>query len=355
MTTPSRGRPENVRPLHPDAAMDVGPVDPLAEAWTAEKLMNTSFPEPRWAVPGIIPEGAALLAGPPKIGKSWFSLATGLAVAAGTPALGGIPVEPGPVLYLALEDTPRRLKRRIGKILAGNAAPPGLTLATTCPPLPDGGDAAIARWLTRHPDARMVIIDVFAKMRGAAPPGMSAYDADYAAVGRAKRLADDFGVAFVLVHHVRKAAADDFLAEVSGTNGMAGAADTVLVLKRSRGTADGLLHTTGRDIDETEQAMAFDTDTGTWQLLDGDPVEHAVADTRASILAHLRDHPRQQPKAISDALNLERDLIRRTCSRMAADGQLYRDGDGYYLPTDPLGQVGHQGTVPRVPAVPPKL
>jgi RecA-family ATPase len=67
----------------------------------------------------------------------------------------------------------------------------------------------------------------------------SAYEADYAAVGRAKRVADTYAVSIVLVHHVRKAAAEDFLATVSGTNGLAAAADAVLVLERPRAQADG--------------------------------------------------------------------------------------------------------------------
>ena len=79
------------------------------------------------------------------------------------------------------------------------------------PALPQGGTEAIAQWLDRNPDARMVVIDVFAKMRGQAPQGVSAYDADYVSVGYAKRLADHYGIAVVLVHHVRKAGSDDFL------------------------------------------------------------------------------------------------------------------------------------------------
>ncbi|MFI0219743.1 AAA family ATPase [Streptomyces lydicus] len=99
-------------------------------------------------------------------------------------------------------------------ILGGQPAPAGLTLATQCPSLPQGGNEAIANWLDRNPDTRMVVIDVFAKMRGVSPPGASAYYADYAAVGHAKRLADQYGIAIVLVHHVRKAGSDDFLTEV---------------------------------------------------------------------------------------------------------------------------------------------
>ncbi|WTW96853.1 AAA family ATPase [Streptomycetaceae bacterium NBC_01309] len=298
-------------------------------AWTADELMAMEFPDPRWAVPGILSEGVNLLCGPPKVGKSWMSLGLGLSVAAGTHAFDSIPVDGGPVLYLALEDTARRLQTRMGKLLRGNPAPAGLTLATTCPPLPQGGTDAIASWLERNPDARMVVIDVFAKVRGNPPPGASAYDADYAAVGHAKKLADDHAIAVVLVHHVRKAGADDFLAEVSGTNGLAGAADATLVLRRGRGQADGVLHVTGRDVDESEYALTFQPETGAWKLLDGPAEEHAMGDTRTAILRHVRDNPGARPKDIAAKLpNLDPDTIRRTCARMAIDGQIRRNASG---------------------------
>jgi hypothetical protein len=105
--------------------------------------MAADFPEPKWAVQGVICEGVNLIAGPPKVGKSWLSLGLGLSIAAGEPAFGSIATEAGPVLYLALEDTARRLQSRMGKLLAGKPAPHGLTLATECPPLADGGDRAI--------------------------------------------------------------------------------------------------------------------------------------------------------------------------------------------------------------------
>ncbi|MGH9283643.1 MAG: AAA family ATPase, partial [Acidimicrobiales bacterium] len=240
--------------------------------WTADELMAVSFPDPTWAVPGIIAEGLSVLAGPPKVGKSWLSLGLALSIAAGLPALGSVTVEAGPVLYLALEDTPRRLQSRMRKILAGYPAPPTLTLDTHCPPLPAGGDAYLAGWLDENPGARLVVIDVFTKVRGAPPAGTtSIYEADYAAVSRAKRLADTYGVPIVLVHHVRKAAAEDFLATVSGTNGLAGAADAVLVLERARANSNGVLHVTGRDVDETDYALSFDPAAGAWTLLDGPP------------------------------------------------------------------------------------
>lgn len=302
-------------------------------AWTADQLMAANFPEPKWAVPGILAEGVSLLAGPPKVGKSWLSLGLGLSVAAGGKAFDSVPVKGGPVLYLALEDTPRRLQTRMGKLLGRQKAPAGLTLVTECPPFPQGGVEAIAGWLDRNPDARMVVIDVFAKMRGQSPQGASAYDADYVAVGYAKRLADHYGIAVVLVHHVRKMASEDFLTEVSGTNGIAGAADATLVLKRARGQADGILHVTGRDVNEAEYALSFQEASGAWHLLDGPVSDHTIGDTRAAILQHVRANPGARPKDIADALpQVDGDNVRRACARMAADGQLTKDGSGRYYP-----------------------
>ena len=330
-----------IPPLHLYSVPSDAPAAPTAPpkrerprtAWTADQLMAADFPEPKWAVPGILAEGVSLLAGPPKVGKSWLSLGLGLAVAAGGRAFDSVPVQGGPVLYLALEDTPRRLQTRMGKILGGQKAPAGLTLVTECPPFPQGGVEAIAQWLDRNPDARMVVIDVFAKMRGQSPQGVSAYDADYVAVGYAKRLADHYGIAVVLVHHVRKAGSDDFLTEVSGTNGIAGAADATLVLKRARGKADGILHVTGRDVDEAEYALQFQAASGAWQLLDGPVSDHTVGDTRAAVIKFVRANPGAKPKDIAAALpHVDADTIRRTCSRMAADGQLTKDPGGRYYP-----------------------
>lgn len=339
--------PNHLHPVPPPEAGSEG-APPAKErprtAWTADELMAAEFPEPKWAVPGILSEGVNLLAGPPKVGKSWLSLGLGLSVAAGGRAMDTIPVEGGPVLYLALEDTPRRLQSRMGKILGGRPAPSGLTLATTCPPLPQGGNEAICQWLDRNPDARMVVIDVFAKMRGPSNPGASAYDADYAAVGHAKRIADHYGIAIVLVHHVRKAGSDDFLTEVSGTNGLAGAADATLVLKRARGQADGVLHVTGRDVDEAEYALQFHAAAGAWQMLEGPATDHTIGDTRAAILRHVRANPGAKPRDIVIP-NVSEENVRRTCSRMAADGQLTKDGSGRYYPP---GQTGQSQDTPEL-------
>ena len=301
-------------------------------SWTAAELMATDFPEPRWAVPGVIAEGLTVLAGPPKAGKSWLALGLGLAIAAGGKALGAIDVEAGPALYLALEDTGRRLKTRLGKVIGTGPAPDTLTLATECPPLPAGGADLISGWIARHDGARLVVVNVLARVRGQASRDMSLYDADYRAVCLAKEVADKHRVPFVIVHHTRKASAADFLDEVSGTQGVAGAADTVLVLRRMRGKADAVLNVTGRDVEEVSLALTFAADIGAWQLSDTPADEIMLGDTRAAILRHVREHEGDRPKQIAEATGLDAATVRQTARRMADDGQLDTDGQGRYFP-----------------------
>lgn len=319
---------------------DRGDTGQRRTVWTAAELMATSFPDPKWAVPGIVAEGLNLVAGAPKCGKSWLGLGLGVAVASGGKALGRIDVDQGPALVLALEDTPRRLKSRLAKILGDDRAPTGLTIAVECPPLPMGGDEKIAGWLDRNPDARLVVIDVFAKVRGPVFRDASAYDNDYAAVGRAKALADEFGVAVVLIHHTRKASDDDWLATISGTHGIAGASDAIAVLQRTRGKADGLLSVTGRDIDEAEYALTFAADLGAWQLSEIPAAVAKLTDTRAAIVGYLAQvEDGAGPKRIADSTGIGVDLVKQTVRRMVEDGQLDTNGHGRYWATTPVTSV----------------
>jgi hypothetical protein len=302
-------------------------------SWTAAELMAAQFPEPRWAVPGIVAEGVTVLAGAPKAGKSWLALGMGVAIASGGKMLGTIDVAAGPALYLALEDTGRRLQTRLRLVLGKDPAPHSLTLATQCPPLPSGGAELISGWIERHDGARLVVVDVLARIRGPVSRDLPAYDADYRAVLGAKAIADRYGVPFVIVHHTRKASAADFLDEVSGTQGVAGAADSVLVLKRVRGRADGILHVTGRDVEEASYALTFAADIGAWQLSDTPADEATLGDTRAAILAYVRENPGTRPKAIADGAGLAYATVKQTARRMAGDGQLQADPAGaYYVP-----------------------
>lgn len=312
---------------------------PARTYWSAADLMAARFPEPRWAVPGLVPEGLSLLVGSPKVGKSWAALSLALAVAAGGRAFGTVPVDAGQVLILCLEDPPRRLQERLGLLLADDGPPAGLDLATSWPTLADGAAGQLDRWASDHADARLVVIDVLAKLRS---PSKSddRYQADYAVASEIKQVADAHGLAVVALHHTRKAAAEDFLDSVSGSHGLIGAADGLLHLHRQRGAADAVLSVTGRDVIEAEHPLEFDLTAGGWRLLDGPATDYSLGDTRRRILHLVRDRGPMTPKPIADALDADAALIRQTCKRMADVGQLDVTETGHYLdPSMPVTPV----------------
>lgn len=314
--------------------------------FTAAELMGMTFPEPRWAVDGIIPEGLSLLVGSPKVGKSWLSLNIAAAVGSGGRALGKIQVVHGDALYLALEDPQRRLQQRLGLVLEGGPAPTRLTFDTSWPLLHDGGIDALDLWLTENPGARIVVVDVLARVRGGASSHEPRYDQDYRAMIGLKALADKHSIAVVVVHHTRKAVAEDYLDAVSGTQGLAGAADSVLVLARTRGGADATLSITGRDVEETAYAMSLVS--GRWTLLDGAADEYELGEQRRRVLHLLRDEGPMRPKAIAQALDIDHEHAKKTCQRMLGDDQLDTDGTGIYFvpgyaPLSPLSLLSLDG------------
>ena len=314
---------------------------------SAADLMEMELPEPCWVVPGILPEGLGILAGNPKLGKSWLALNICLAVACGGAALGQIAVESGDVLYLALEDTKRRLQSRLRKMLPqGQKAPARLHLATEWERVDEGGIARLEQWLEEHPSARLIVIDTLQKVRTARARGGDLYADDYAGVSNLKAIADRFGVGVVVIHHRRKGQGDDDLEAVSGTYGLTGAADSILSLKRERGRQDATLYVTGRDIDEQELALRWDGDIGSWSLL-GEAAEYRLSEERASVMQTLRQAGRAlSPKDVFDSgVGSNAEAVRVLLYKMASDGQIKNDGGRYSpIPAAVLPTNGTNGT-----------
>lgn len=334
----------------PPTRMPYGPDNPLAILKYGSDLMTWDFPAVKWAIPGIIPEGYTVLSGAPKVGKSWFALDTCKAVAGGTNALGVIPTgDARPVLYLALEDNDRRMQRRLS--LLGGKVPPLFTYQTGAE-VPDAYALDVAAaWLNEHAhDEPVVFVDTLGRILRAAMPGQGAYERDYALGSKLKALAELApGSAVVAVHHTRKMIADnDWTEAVSGTNGVVGAADSVIVMARQRGEGAARLSVTGRDIDE-DGTMALCRDelsNGLRWVLDGNSVteamqraeqaEQAASDTSTlgdlshRILRHLGDHPGIGPTAVAVGIGQDADAVRQTIQRLYDKGRLTKVGRGSY-------------------------
>jgi hypothetical protein len=317
--------------------------------FTAAELMAQEFPAVRWAVPKVIPQGVTILAGKPKMGKGWFLLGVGVAISTGGVALGKVPVEQGDCLYLALEDNRRRLQGRLDKLLMDARAPVHLHVATEWPRLDEGGVEELDDWLAIHPDARAVFIDTLKKVRPRTSGNKSLYDVDYEALEPLIPLAADHGVAIVVVHHTRKLAAADALDEISGSTGLSGGADGVLVLKRERGRADAYLHVTGREIEEeAELALRWDQNTAGWTIV-GDADEYRLNEERAEVLRVLEEAGEPiGPRDVADALGADYNATRQRLYQMGRSGEVEVVGRGRYSipnnPNKPNNQLGEDSS-----------
>jgi hypothetical protein len=235
--------------------------------FSAAALQTMTFPPLKFILPDLVPEGATLLVSRPKFGKSWLVLDVAIATAAGRFTLGTLKPSAGDVLYLALEDGRRRLQRRITKVLPTFSItwPQNLEIATEWPRADQGGLADIEQWLRAHPNARLVIVDTLAQFRKLSTGKGQLYPEDYAAISGLQKLASKHNVGIIIVHHDRKSEADDVFDTVSGTLGLTGAADTILIMKRQSGAVT--LYVRGRDIEESEMAMQFDKSSCRWSIL----------------------------------------------------------------------------------------
>jgi RecA-family ATPase len=299
-------------------------------AYTASDLLGMEFPEINYIVPGIIPEGLSILAGRPKVGKSWMALEVSLGVTTGTHVLGKIDPLEGDVLYCGLEDNPRRMQRRLHKLTWPPTGkwPERLTMAHRWQRLDDGGVDDIADWVASVSQPRLAVLDTLAGVRPERSRQDTTYDGDYKALVDAHRLANEKGFSILVLHHARKQEADDPLDGISGTFGIVGCADTGLVL--ARGPQGATLYARGRDIEEVEHAISFSKDTCRWTIL-GEAAEVQMSETRKKIRGVLQKAKEPiGPNDIADAADLSRDVVRKRLGDMVEKGEAVLVSRGRY-------------------------
>lgn len=296
---------------------------------TAADLMRKTFPEPRWAVSGILPEGLNLLAGKPKKGKSILALNLGVSISLGGLALGQIPVEKGAVVYLALEDTERRLQGRLGHMLRySEETPAALHLFTKWPRVDAGGLDLLEAKIQEIQDVRLVIIDTLQKFRKPMRSNGNLYQEDYETVAQIKDVADRLGVCILLIHHLRKAQADDPFDTLSGSLGLTGGVDGTLVMENSKGNT--ILHVTGRDVEEAEYAIELDRQMLAWRLL-GERSEVKTTSEQQLVYNTIKEASEAlSPKEIADISGVKTGTVKKILSKFMSDQSIHRTTYGRY-------------------------
>lgn len=263
-----------------------GTVDMTIHHWiTSRRLLCKVLPPIRYLVADMLPQGLAILASPPKYGKSWLALDLCLSLAMGEPFLGH-ETEQCDTLYLALEDSENRLQKRIYDLLGDRLPPENFFCGVLAGSIGDRLPHQLEAFLHGHPNVGLIVIDTFQKVRDGARAGADVYAKDYRDVGALKALADEHGICILLVHHLRKAGdnADPF-ARISGTNGIFGAADTAFVMTRGeRADEVTTLSSTGRDVLAEDCEMRFNKTTFRWELAENRAARTAEERYRADPL-----------------------------------------------------------------------
>lgn len=240
---------------------------------TLNELYETTYTSRPPIIGGLLYPGTYLLAGAPKVGKSFLVAQLAFHISTGQP-LWGFPVQKSTVLYLALEDDYRRLQDRMFRMF-GVESTEHLHFATCAKQVGSGLEEQLEMFLREHPDTRLIIIDTLQKVRELGGEVYS-YAGDYEIVGKLKTFADKHGICLLLVHHTRKQPATDKFEMISGTTGLLGCADGAFLLQKERGTTmNGTLDVVGRDQGEQKLHLVRDREHLYWNL---DHVEAEVCE-----------------------------------------------------------------------------
>jgi hypothetical protein len=300
---------------------------------TAAALYALDIPDLEFVVEDLLPVGATLFVGRAKDGKSLACWNLLFAVATGGVVFGKYPTVQGPVLYLALEDGERRARQRLAQQMqaAGMTEPPADFEIQTwdAPRVGDGLEEKLHEWIDAHPGAKLIVIDILEKVRPLRTKGGSVYADDYAAVTTLQRLAQDRGIAIVIVHHVNKSKVEDFRTGPSGAESLLGGVDTLWSLKRIAGETSAMLQITGREVlEHAEIPMQFKD--GFWTAMFGEdgvvlnPAHQAIITTLRGANAPMT------PTELATTLQVNLNTMKVHLLRLVERGLVAKAGEGKY-------------------------
>jgi hypothetical protein len=317
---------ESVGRYEPGA--QIGAQSAVPGGMSGAEVFNLPDREPVMVIGNTLYHGYTLLAGRPKGGKSWFGLQIGLAVACGMPLPGaeGRSVSPGRVLYLALEDSPRRTSRRM-HLLLGNQNPGGLenlNFTYLISPFARGGRKALDGAIAEQKPS-LVVIDTLRAFMNGGPAGDDVVGQEYSFADSLHKLAAAHQTAILVLHHTNK------LGSVAGTYATLAGADAVWLLKRDPGEQDATLEITGRDLEEQSLALRFlsEGDSYGWHVI-GEGSEALSRPDRAEILSVLRIEGPQRLGQIAAKLRKPYGFVLRLAEQMDAAGEVFKRNGKYH-------------------------
>ena len=305
---------------------------------TMRELLAHPPEKPVEIIKDLLPAHLSGLASAPKVGKSWLAYQIAVAITLGGTVLDHSAAK-GDVLYLALEDGEYRASERTKAVLqhltGRDHLPLGageLTLAFNA----SRGDALIEQVeveLQKRRDTLLVIIDTLQKVRPGSSGRRNQYELDVEDVGRILELTKRHPhIGILVVHHDTKASHQpgaDFVDAFSGTSGLTGSMDTVMVLRRKRHEETGTLEISSKDIKEGRYNLAYSLDDPFWTI---DPLG-GMTDAMITAFKVLRDQGPMGPTALGDALSIGKSSAGEVGDRLINQGSVVKEQGIYRVRT----------------------
>ena len=309
------------------------------ESYTALELSKMEIEPVKWFIPGFLPSGLTILAGPPKIGKSFFCWNMALAVAYGGTAFSSVIIpEKYNVSYLSLEDPPALLKDRLSMISDGDDLPANLHIINDMQGKKlDAVGLKIAGQHLDETNSELLIVDTWMHVSPDMNVKGTAYDIDYNALIPIQQFAHRRNMAVLLVTHTRKAAdIDNVFNQIQGSVGMQAACDTLMMLSHDSGSKT--LHLSGRRIENNQ--FAFTIENGIWKL-EGDAEEYHGSELRREIISLLKEvgDTGLSIDDIEDLTKKNRNSVKSALRRMVKTGEITQPrkrGDYFFKDDDKI-------------------
>jgi len=280
---------------------------------SAADLLSMTLPPPEWIIPDLLPVGLAILAGPPKVGKSWLALHFALKIAASGQHC----------LYLSLEDNNRRIKERLISLV--DHPPQNLSVLAGLSnekQIPRGEEAIslLKNFHKQNPIIKTIIVDTVQGIRQPSKRGEKGYEETVGEWSALRKVAHDLGIALLAVHHTGKKTSDAErtpIERIMGSQGIAGTAETIMVLEQVVGSQSVTLHLTGKDVEQQEIAY-------TWLspgfAEEGDARYAALGSFQKSVLNYVKGHPRCTQAGIAEELQRQKSQVSEAVSRLCEKG-----------------------------------
>jgi len=303
------------------------PIECRKTSWTIAELYDTEFPEPNWIVPGTIQEGLVVLGGRPKVGKSFLALQIASAVGTGGKVFDRDVVR-GKVLYLALEDNGRRLKNRLQKMnIPKNAQ---VQFETEWRPLHKGGldDLLVAYEKEKY---RLIVIDTLSR----ALPGVNHNDEQPIGLmmDTLQNIAISNSMTILPVDHTRKPNGyfADPIDDIMGNTAKSKPIDEALAIYKTQGKAGATLRGIGKEIEEFNLSLMFDSLTWCWQSL-GDANELALSEQKKELINALKECGKSTAPTINKLLGRDRSNLYKELNDLVNSGLATKEklGNNYY-------------------------